>query len=172
MSRISLLTSEVFLRNFVVKFNTNLAAMEYSLKINYLCPHCRSYLRVWNNIIFIVKSDIRNLLSILLLNPELGNYDLIHHSSIEFKEGEILDFICPVCHADLTAIEIHGNLVRIIMIDENNKEFDVYFSKICGEHSTFLIHEDDIVEKYGEESSVYVNYFMSRLKKGKSSKED
>jgi hypothetical protein len=146
--------------------------MKYSLKINYLCPHCRAYLRVWNNIIFIVKSEARKLLSILLLNPELGNYDLIHHSTIEFQEGEMLDFICPVCRADLTATEIHKNLVRIIMIDENKKELDVYFSKICGEHSTFLIHDDDIVEKYGEDNSVYVNYFMSRFKKGKSDKVD
>jgi hypothetical protein len=146
--------------------------MKYSLKINYLCPHCRTYLRVWNNIIFIVKSNTRNLQCILLLNPELGNYDLIHHSSTEFTEGEKFDFICPVCHADLTAVEINNNLVRIIMLDENKTEFDVYFSKICGEHSTFLIHEDNIVEKYGEESSVYVNYFMSRLKKRKSGKED
>ena len=146
--------------------------MKYSLKTNYLCPHCRSYLRVWNNIIFIVKSESRNLQSILLLNPELGNYDLIHHSSIEFKEGEMLDFICPVCQADLTAVKVNSNLVKVIMIDENNIEFDVYFSKICGEHSTFLIQEDDIIEKYGEDSSSYVNYFMSRLKKSKSSKKE
>jgi hypothetical protein len=120
---------------------------------------------VWNNIILIVKSESRNLQCILLLNPKLGNYDLIHHASIEFKEGETLDFICPVCRVDLTAIGIHKNLVRIVMTDEHNLEFDVYFSKICGEHSTFLIHDDDIVEKYGAESSSYVNYFMSRLKK-------
>ena len=86
----------------------------------------------------IVKSESRNLQSILLLNPEIGNYNLIHHSSIEFSEGEMLDFICPVCRADLTAIGIHRNLVRIILIDEKNAEFDVYFSKICGEHSTFV----------------------------------
>jgi len=83
----------------------------------------------------------------------------------------MLDFICPVCRADLTAVELHRNLVRIIMIDENSKEFDVYFSKVCGEHSTFLIQEDDIVEKYGEDSSTYVNYFMSRLKKRKPDQE-
>ncbi len=146
--------------------------MKYSLKVNYLCPHCRSYLRVWNNIILIVKSESRNLQSILLLNPGIGNYNLIHHSSIEFSEGEMLDFICPVCRADLTATGIHRNLVRIILIDEKNTEFDVYFSKICGEHSTFVIHKDDIVEKHGEDSSSYVNYFMSRLKKNKSKKED
>ncbi len=146
--------------------------MKNPLKNNYLCPHCRSFLRVWNNIILIVKSVSRNLQCILLLNPKIGNYDLIHHSSIEFKEGEMLDFICPVCRADLTAIGIHKNLVRIIMINRNNIEFDVYFSKICGEHSTFVIHKDDIIEKHGEDSSSYVNYFMSRLKKDKSGKED
>ena len=144
--------------------------MKYDLKINFLCPHCRAYLRVWNNIIFIVNSSQRNLSSILLLNPELGNYNLIHHSSIEFEEGEMLNFMCPVCRADLTATGININLAKIIMTDENNnKEYDVYFSKICGEHSTFLIHDDDIVEKFGEDSSSYVNYFMSKLKKGKSS---
>lgn len=146
--------------------------MTYPLKVNYLCPYCRSYLRVWNNIIFLIKSDERELQGILLLNPELGNYDFIHHSSIKFNEGEMLSFICPVCRADLTANDINSNLTRIIMIDENNKEFEVYFSKICGEHSTFLIHEDDIVEKYGEDCSSYVNYFMSRLKKRRSSLED
>lgn len=142
------------------------------LKINYLCPHCRSYLRVWNNIIFIVKSDIKKCRCILLLNPELGNYDIIHHTSIRIEEGEALTFLCPVCHADLTATGINSNLVKIIMTDENDREFDVYFSKICGEHSTFLIHQDDIIEKYGKDSSSYVNYFMSRIKKGKSKPEE
>ena len=84
----------------------------------------------------------------------------------------MLDFICPVCRADLTAFGIHKNLVRIIMINRKNIEFDVYFSKICGEHSTFVIHKNDIIEKHGVDSSAYVNYFMSRLKKDKSVKED
>ena len=146
--------------------------MKYDLKDNFLCPHCRAYLRVWNNIIFIVNSSLRNLYSILLLNPELGNYNLIHHSSIEFEEGEMLNFMCPVCRADLTATGININLVKIIMIDENDKEYEIYFSKICGEHSTFLIHDDDIVEKFGKDSSSYVNYFMSKLKKGRTNQDD
>lgn len=75
------------------------------------------------------------------------------------------------CRTDLTATGINSNLVKIIMIDDNKKEYDVYFSKICGEHSTFLIHDDDIVEKYGEDSSAYVNYFMSKLKKKRSNQE-
>jgi len=136
-----------------------------TLKINYLCPSCRSYLRVWNYIIFTVNYQSDNKKGLLLLNPELGNYDLIHHSSVKCREGEMVDFFCPVCHADLTATEINKNLAYILMIDENNKEYHVFFSKICGEHSTFKIKDEDIVERYGEDSSAYVNYFMSRFKK-------
>ena len=135
-----------------------------TLKVNYLCPSCRSYLRVWNNIIFTVKYQSGLKRGILLLNPELGNYDLIHHSSLKIEEGDMVEFLCPVCHANLTAVEINKNLAHVLMIDENNKEFSVFFSKICGEHSTFKIKEDDIVESYGEDSSGYVNYFMSRFK--------
>jgi len=146
--------------------------MAPNLKINYLCPDCRSYLRVWNNVIFTVKLKSKNQQGILLLNPELGNYDFIHHTSIKFEEGELVDFICPVCHADLTATEINENLARVILTDENKKEYDVYFSKICGEHSTFKIKEDDIIEKYGEDSSSYLSYFMSKFKKGITTKKD
>jgi hypothetical protein len=135
------------------------------LKINYLCPKCRAYLRVWNNIIFTVKYHSGKKRGILLLNPNLGNYNLIHHSSIKFKEGDMIEFLCPVCHADLTAAGISRKLAHVIMIDENNKEYNVFFSRICGEHSTFKIRQDDIVESYGEDSSAYVDYFMSRLKK-------
>lgn len=139
--------------------------MYYQLKVNYLCPHCRAYLRVWNNIILIARSERSNQQGILLFNAEVGNYELIHHSSISFEEGELVDIICPVCHADLTASEISDNLTRIVMIDENNKEYNIYFSKICGEKSTFKIEKNNIVESYGPDSSHYVSYFMSRIKK-------
>ena len=76
--------------------------MKHDLKVNFLCSHCRAYLRVWNNIIFIVNSIQRKLHAILLLNPELGNYNLVHHSSVEFEEGEMLNFMCPVCRTDHT----------------------------------------------------------------------
>lgn len=141
--------------------------METKLKNNYLCPCCKSYLKVWNNIIFSVKSYKDSKRGILLLNPELGNYSVISHASLVFDEGEIVEFFCPVCQADLTAKDININLVRILMLDEKNNELDVYFSKTCGEHSTFRIDKNNIVEKYGEDTSAYVNYFMSKLKNPK-----
>ncbi len=144
--------------------------MVTKLEVNYLCPDCRSYLRVWNNIIFSVKSCTEDKKGLLLLNPDLGNYEFISHYTLEFEEMECLDFFCPVCGSNLTAADVNTNLARIIMVDQNQKQYDLYFSKLRGEHSTFKVSDDDIVEKYGKDSSSYVDYFMSKFKKEKDKK--
>ena len=141
--------------------------MAAKLDVNYVCPHCRSYLRVCNNIIMSVKSCTEDKQGLLLLNPELGNYEFISHYSLDFKEMEYLDFFCPVCCANFTAADVNKNLARIRMIDKDQKEYDLYFSRLRGEHSTFKIGNGDIVEKYGEDSSSYVDFFMAKFKKEK-----
>jgi rubredoxin len=142
--------------------------MRTKLDINYVCPECRSYLRVWNNIIFSVRSCIhKEKKGLLLLNPELGNYELISHYKLDFDKMECLEFYCPVCGFDFTASDVNKNLARIVMIDENQKEFDVYFSRIRGEQSTFKISKDNLIEKFGKDSSSYVDYFMAKFKKHK-----
>lgn len=141
--------------------------MAKKLEVNYLCPSCRSYLRVWNNIIFSVRSCTEDKKGLLLLNPELGNYEFISHYTLDFHKMECLDFLCPVCGFDFKATDINTNLARIIMIDENQKQYDLYFSRIRGEHSTFKISDNDIVEKYGKDSSSYVDYFMAKFRKEK-----
>ena len=140
--------------------------MTDQLQFNYLCPSCRSYLRVWDNIIFTVRTNGTNKKKgILLLSPGLGNCNLVQHSSLKFEEGELVTFHCPVCSEGLTANEINENLARIILVDETNKEFDVYFSRICGQQSIFKIKEDDIIERFRKGSTTYQNYFRSKLKK-------
>ena len=146
--------------------------MTTKLDVNYLCPDCRSYLRVWNNIIFSVSSCTEDKRGLLLLNPELGNFEFISHPKVDFKRMDCLEFFCPVCGADLKATDINKNLARVIMIDENQTEYDVYFSRLRGEQSTFKISNGDIVEKYGKDSSSYVDYFMSKLKNAKDKQVD
>ena len=146
--------------------------MAKKLEINYLCPNCRSYLRVWNNIIFTVKSCTENKQGLLLLNPHLGNYEFISHHHLEFNDMECIDFYCPVCGFNLIAADVNKHLARIVMIDENNKEYDLYFSRLRGEESTFKISDGDIVEKYGKDSSSYVNYFMSKFKEEREKTND
>ena len=138
---------------------------------NYLCPHCKAYLRIWKNIIFTIRKCDDDKKGLILLDAELGNYSVISHPALHFIEGECVEFICPVCHKSLTASGINDHLASVIMVDENNEEYDVYFSKVAGEHSTFVIKKDDIIEKYGENSSAYMNYFMSKLKRQMNKKE-
>ena len=102
-------------------------------------------------------------MGILLLNPELGNYSYISAPDLKFAKGEKLNFYCPVCCHTLAAVHINPNLINVIMHDGNN-EYDVYFSSVVGEHLTFKIHDEDIVERYGEDYSAYVSYFTQKFR--------
>lgn len=101
------------------------------------------------------------------MNPELGKYEFISHYTLDFNKMECLDFFCPVCGSILTATDVNQNLARVIMIDKDQKEYDLYFSRLRGEQSTFKISNGDIIEKYGKDSSSYVDYFMSKYKREK-----
>jgi hypothetical protein len=58
----------------------------------------------------------------------------------------------------LKAINVNTNLAEIIMLDEDGKEYQIYFSEIVGEHVTFKIKDADM-ESFGEDSEGYVNFF-------------
>ena len=115
--------------------------MVTKLDVNYACPNCRSYLLVGNNIVLIVKSCTEDKQGILLLNPELGNYEFICNYKFDFKGMECLDYFCPVCDSNLTAIDVNRNLARIIMIDEDQKEYDLYLSRHSGEQSSLITQD-------------------------------
>jgi hypothetical protein len=72
---------------------------------------------------------------------------------------------------NLTATEVNKNLARILMIDENEKVYDLYFSRLRGQQSTFKVSNGDIVEKYGKDNSSYVDYFMAKLKQEQEKKD-
>jgi len=135
------------------------------LKKNFQCPFCRSYLRIWNNIIFSAKKRKNGEQGLILLHPELGNYSCINHPSFNIEEGEIVDFFCSVCHEDLTADKVHDHIVKIIMLDDEHREFDLYFTKIAGDYTTFVTKEDIIIDEYGEKISDYLKYFSNKFKR-------
>jgi len=133
------------------------------MKVQYQCPKCEAYLRVRDNIILTVKSPVSGSQGVVLLHPELGNYTFLVHPNLHFEKGEACEFHCPVCFENLAAREINDNLVRIVMTDGNGVQFDVYFSRIAGERSTFKVENRDIIETFGEDSSGYMAYFSRRL---------
>ena len=125
---------------------------------HYLCPHCRGHLRVGEYIIFRIRNKRREK-GLLLLHPEVGNYTSIKHPKFHYKEGERVDFFCPICMQTLDAA-LDENLVHVIMIDAQNNEHKIYFSRIAGEKSTYQVSEEGVMET-GEHSHRYTHFKMS-----------
>ena len=123
--------------------------------MEYLCPKCNGHLTLEDCVIFSVKtSDGKQ--GLISLHSEIGNYSVKKHSDFHFKEGDHLDFFCPICNTKL-ASEIHDKLARIIMIDDKNNEFEVLFSQIAGKKSTFKI-VGETMEIYGDDSAEYIDF--------------
>ena len=122
---------------------------------DFLCPKCREHLRVGDYIIFKVKNSKKKL-TLMLLNPQIGNYSSIKHPSFEYQKGEYLEFYCPLCNIPLMS-DIHKNLAHVILRDATGKEYDIYFSQVAGEHSTFET-DGDSLRSSGEDAGRYT-YF-------------
>lgn len=126
------------------------------MEIDFLCPKCKGHLRIGDQIILTVKKKHWSG-GLILMHPELGNYTFENHSSFKLEEGEHIDFYCPICSKRLTSKQ-HDNLVMLLMRDEKNQTFEVFFSKIKGEESTYRIIGKS-VEVYGKDQNIYVDYF-------------
>jgi hypothetical protein len=96
---------------------------------------------------------------LLLLHPEIGNYSSIKHPHFEYEEGDRIDFFCPICMQSLDA-SLEENLVRVIMIDSNQTEQEIYFSRIAGEQSTYQVSEEGVTET-GVHSHHYTHFNLS-----------
>ncbi|MEN8156367.1 MAG: hypothetical protein ABFS10_05405 [Bacteroidota bacterium] len=113
------------------------------MKNHYLCPHCRGHLRVGDYIVFKIRNTKRDK-GLLLMHPEVGNYTSIKHPQFNFQEGERVDFYCPICMSSLDGA-LDENLVQVIMIDEEGKEHEIYFSRIAGEKSTLTVSDNGVM---------------------------
>ncbi|PKP21136.1 MAG: hypothetical protein CVU05_07455 [Bacteroidetes bacterium HGW-Bacteroidetes-21] len=123
----------------------------------YLCPHCKGHLRLANEIVFLTKTNT-GLSGLVLLNPKIGDYNVIVDPKLQYAPGEHVNFICPICYENLDAKERGANLAHVIRVDREGKESQVYFSKIVGEKCTYKV-EDGKVESYGDDANNYKDLF-------------
>ncbi len=129
------------------------------MAIQYLCKVCRGHLIVKTSIILAATSlKDRSQRGLILLGPELGNYTTATHPSFQIKKGEEYIYTCPICSAQLNSMK-YLHMVRLIMIDEKGKEFNIYFSGIAGEKCTYKIRGNKIEEKKGPDVKIYNKYF-------------
>jgi hypothetical protein len=124
---------------------------------DYLCKVCRGHLKVKTSIVLAVSKTNKSKGGLVFLNPEIGNYTTTTHPSFRIKEGEEYIYTCPICHSQLNSAK-YKHLVRIIMIDEEGKEYNIYFSGIAGEKCTFKIRGAKL-EKKGPDTKLYDKYF-------------
>ncbi|HIA36600.1 MAG TPA: hypothetical protein EYM84_09430 [Flavobacteriales bacterium] len=118
-------------------------------KSNFLCPKCKGHLNAGGYVIFSTKNK-RKQRGLVLLSPKVGSYSVKYHESYGFEKGEAIDFACPICSKSLHAKENSEN-VSIIMVDENDTEYKVLFSRIFGNQSTYVLSNDD-VEVFGDDA--------------------
>ena len=128
------------------------------MAVEYICKICRGNLNVKTSIVLAASKLHSSKRGLVFLNPELGNYTTTTHPSFEIQEGEEYVYTCPICHSQLNSTK-YKHLVRIIMIDEKGKEYNIYFSGIAGEKCTYKIREDKVELKTGPDTKTYDKYF-------------
>jgi uncharacterized protein YbaR (Trm112 family) len=122
---------------------------------NFLCPHCRASLNVDELVILSAKST-KGEAGIVLFNEGLGDYTISTNKSFEIKEGQKYEFFCPVCNEKLFS-DKHEDLSKIIFVDNHGTEYNVLFSRIAGEKSTYKI-VGETMDIFGKDSSNYIDF--------------
>ena len=125
---------------------------------DYICPHCKGQLKIDKDIIFLTKTKNGDS-GLVLISPEIGDYNYKSHPSVHYADGDHINFICPICYENLDASEYGSkNLAKILMIDDDGKQHNIIFSKIKGQKCTYKI-SDDTFEAFGNNSEDYMNFF-------------
>lgn len=123
----------------------------------YVCPHCSTHVYVGNFIILLGRNK-NNEKGLILLHPEVGNYSSIKHPGFQINSKEPIELFCPACHKNL-ASDFDANLSHLKLI-ENDKFYDIYFSRIAGEKSTYVV-DGETVSASGDHSDNYTYFKMS-----------
>jgi hypothetical protein len=124
---------------------------------DYLCKVCRGHLKVETSIVLAATKINSTEKGLIFLNPEIGNYTTKTHPAFSIKEGAEYIYTCPICHSQLNSGK-YKHLVRIILIDDEKKEYDIYFSDIAGEKCTFKLRGKKLEVK-GPDAKRYTKYF-------------
>ena len=124
---------------------------------DYLCPKCKGHLNVSKSLVFATKTK-RKHKGLILLSPTIGEYKYKHHPKFLLEKGEMVDFECPICQADLTSEQNKEHAMIIMVSDEDKFEYELYFSKVVGKQSTYLVAHDN-VEAFGEDAMDIDDFF-------------
>jgi len=121
------------------------------------CPHCKADLNPGTKIILRVSSQGRH--GLILFSPKVGNYTSVMPTGFALASGELADFSCPACHADILS-PANERFGELLLSRDDGDLMRVNFSRVFGEQATFLIFGEE-VESFGPDADAYggVNFF-------------
>ena len=114
----------------------------------YSCPQCRAVLNRDETIMLHGSCGEEEI--IIGFHPAPGNYRISVPPGYQIEPGSRWDFSCPSCRESLVS-ELSPDLCCIEMVTMNIRH-KVFFSRVSGEHATFVISAEG-VEEHGEHAS-------------------
>ena len=117
----------------------------------YCCPKCKSNLNPSPMLILVASQDKKRMM--IGFHPKPGKYDVYLPPNVTTENGSKWDFSCPLCQEDLRTEE-DPNLCELELWVENEPQ-RILFSRIAGEHATFIVHGGALTEKHGADAPRY-----------------
>ena len=128
------------------------------MKWHYRCPACDTTLNPHEAIMVVADWGGRRLL--MGFHPEPGNYEVFLPPDVQVVPRAAWEFYCPVCHANL-AVEDGDDLCHLDL-DEDGVRKKVVFSRIAGEHATFLLGADGLEAHHGPQGAERLEQVLAR----------
>ena len=122
------------------------------MDVSYRCPMCERNLSVCQGVILVGQCGDRRTL--LVLNPEPGNYNLETSDGQPLAPSTRWELSCPLCSEDLS-VPLKRRLARLEQVDADGAVKIIMFSKIADEQATFVMGEG-IIERHGKDSTTYL----------------
>jgi len=130
------------------------------MRYAYLCPHCQAHLNAREETIALL-AEREGQRGLMMFNSQPGDYEFFAARDLEVVGGDVWTFHCPVCHEDLTDAD-NPKLARITL-ETAKGEHAVCFSRTAGEHATFVVDAEGVVEAHGEHQTFYEQLVRLRL---------
>lgn len=120
------------------------------MKNTYSCPRCKGVLNPGTKIVLVLKC--RRKQGLILFSPQPGNFQYTCDKDVQdcLQPGTAVTFQCPVCAGDLTSSR-NGKFAYLHLVTPGQKHKRVEFSRVFGQHATFVISEFEVVA-YGEDA--------------------
>lgn len=113
-----------------------------------MCPDCKKDLNKGEEVVLTTQSKM-HANGKIYLSPSIGEYGYRHFPDIDFKDGELVEFLCPHCRSDLHSYK-HKDYIKLLMKTGDAEHVEVLFSRKNGIKRTFILRDDE-VEKHGDD---------------------